>query len=867
MAFSIIGPKFYAWDRNGKPLAFGKLYTYRARTNAPKATYQSEDAVVENTNPVILNGEGYANVYLDGSYKVVLKDSDDNEIWSADPVTSPNAEEWVNCLQATYVNATTFKIAGNFVEEYDEGRSVRLDSGSTTYAYSTISSSTFAAGETTVVIKDPVVSVNLETVCSSIIGVESVPKQDDRYPRVLDTFADLSTSGLAIGELVLTRGRDAVNDGRGALYFVEAGTAEPYKDATVSSNVRARWLSGIAALTTRKEDVEFKPEDKYLKGHKALNSRGAFLVIGDSITEGVGASSYDEGYANKLARSFFRSIDSGFNEDRGYRFETIFNLANAIAQEGVSTTGVVSGGGSVDSVLTLAAGQTLTVTGRAVAFFDIFYGATSSTATGAQFSRNGVVYDTKTITGAGTQTTFPTAIVDGDQSSRDTDTLTLTAIGGTIVVTGLLTLRKSSNSALMYINGKSGWGYEDHALQSRVDAVADHINLLGPATETLCLINLGTNNIYNPSKALSPANYVAAIDDLINKYSAALTKNVNFVISVPPKAAPPTATVTGDAYLEYVKAIIEYAEANQRQLLRLDKTGLSGVGTLLDDTIHPNDEGHNILAKEICRTLGIPYNPLTYKTTDEDATVVVEVSSQQEEDAAFASGALAVIRLDLIGPRSSLFMDFENPPTWEDLSQFGHTITPVGSPSITNSVTAPVGSYVANLIGDQNFLYTDDDPSLRLTQGASGWGMEAYIRLNTVNDGNNKFLFSKGTQSNLNDQWYLALVWSATLGAYNITFSGSNNVTMASIPYAFSADTDNFHHISVNSDGTTVRIYVDGSLVGSVPQLNIYDGGGLLYIGSWVYTVDNTDCGYMDQIVITNEGPLRNGDFTPPNGG
>ena len=80
MSVSMIGPKFYAWGRDGLPLAFGKLYTYKARTNAPKDTYQSEDGIVANTNPVILNGEGYANVYLDGSYKVVLKDSDDNEI-------------------------------------------------------------------------------------------------------------------------------------------------------------------------------------------------------------------------------------------------------------------------------------------------------------------------------------------------------------------------------------------------------------------------------------------------------------------------------------------------------------------------------------------------------------------------------------------------------------------------------------------------------------------------------------------------------------------------------------------------------------------------------------------------------------------
>jgi len=173
MAVSMIGPKFYAWDRNGKPLAFGKLYTYQARTNIPKPTYQSEDQIVENTNPVILNGEGYANVYLDGSYKMTLKDSNDNEIWSSDPVTSQSANEWVGCSSVTYLSAKSFKLIGNYSESFEVGIAVRVNN-SLLYSYSTVESSVFAGGETTVTLIDSIVETSVISACHSIVGPKSI---------------------------------------------------------------------------------------------------------------------------------------------------------------------------------------------------------------------------------------------------------------------------------------------------------------------------------------------------------------------------------------------------------------------------------------------------------------------------------------------------------------------------------------------------------------------------------------------------------------------------------------------------------------------------------------------------------------------
>lgn len=217
MSVAMIGPKFYAWGKDGKPLAFGRLYTYAARTNTPKDTYRSEDQVVENTNPVILNGEGYADVYLDGSYKMVLKDSEDSEVWSADPVTSSGPSEWVSCLTATYLSPTSFKVSGNFTVQYDEGRRIRVDSNATNYSYGTIRSSVFAAGDTTVLIDEPVITTGLIGVCVSIVGPESRPT---------DEVLNIPTLNKAIEATFINEG-DSLNikertsgDGGGAMWDV-----------------------------------------------------------------------------------------------------------------------------------------------------------------------------------------------------------------------------------------------------------------------------------------------------------------------------------------------------------------------------------------------------------------------------------------------------------------------------------------------------------------------------------------------------------------------------------------------------------------------------------------------------------------------
>ena len=85
--------RYRAFDANVDPLAGGKLYTYEAGTSTPKATYTDKDAGTANTNPVIMDSQGYADVWLDvGGYKFVLTDENDVTQWTADDIDGGGSE-------------------------------------------------------------------------------------------------------------------------------------------------------------------------------------------------------------------------------------------------------------------------------------------------------------------------------------------------------------------------------------------------------------------------------------------------------------------------------------------------------------------------------------------------------------------------------------------------------------------------------------------------------------------------------------------------------------------------------------------------------------------------------------------------------
>jgi hypothetical protein len=77
---------------NGEPLVGGKLYTYTAGTTTPQPTYTDSAGGTANTNPVILDSRGEADIWLGGAtYKFKLADANDVEIWTVDNISAPTS--------------------------------------------------------------------------------------------------------------------------------------------------------------------------------------------------------------------------------------------------------------------------------------------------------------------------------------------------------------------------------------------------------------------------------------------------------------------------------------------------------------------------------------------------------------------------------------------------------------------------------------------------------------------------------------------------------------------------------------------------------------------------------------------------------
>lgn len=95
-------------DGNGDPLAGGRVDVFEAGTTTRVTTYTDESEDTPNTNPVVLNSEGRAQIWLaDGGHKLRLFDAAGNLIDERDDVVADSAGESVSIDVTTNTNVNS----------------------------------------------------------------------------------------------------------------------------------------------------------------------------------------------------------------------------------------------------------------------------------------------------------------------------------------------------------------------------------------------------------------------------------------------------------------------------------------------------------------------------------------------------------------------------------------------------------------------------------------------------------------------------------------------------------------------------------------------------------------------------------------
>ncbi len=144
------------------PLSGGYVYTVLPGTSAafgvtpasPMITYTNSAGSAQNSNPIVLNGSGEADVWLQGFTKFVVYDSTGNLVASVDNVSSVPYQgvisQWVVCqVPPVYASATEFSLLGDHTILFAVRTRVRA-SVTAGYIYGTVYAVALTAGYTIV---------------------------------------------------------------------------------------------------------------------------------------------------------------------------------------------------------------------------------------------------------------------------------------------------------------------------------------------------------------------------------------------------------------------------------------------------------------------------------------------------------------------------------------------------------------------------------------------------------------------------------------------------------------------------------------------------------------------------------------------
>lgn len=119
-------PRLQFLNNDGKPLVGGKIFTYSAGTSTKLATYTDSGGGTPNSNPVILDFRGEANIWIPPNvpYKYVLAPANDTDppgspIWTVDNIVNSQLLTLWGGVDVGSSNAYILDFVANFTSYTD----------------------------------------------------------------------------------------------------------------------------------------------------------------------------------------------------------------------------------------------------------------------------------------------------------------------------------------------------------------------------------------------------------------------------------------------------------------------------------------------------------------------------------------------------------------------------------------------------------------------------------------------------------------------------------------------------------------------------------------------------------------------------
>ena len=386
---------------------------------------------------------------------------------------------------------------------------------------------------------------------------------------------------------------DGATDGGAAFANMEASTQQTYylPDgqylsglSTLQKNYEGPGVVKLASGRAVPGTISHVMQPRYMDAmHKAnagaYSSPRNIVFIGDSITYGFGvteANSYPCMIAQRLAM-----YGPGVGCETAAGASTLLRAA----QSGTITSGTA---GPIKQSLILDAGASLTFSVKDSDFFGFYYQRKAGAGT-LTVTVNGVSVNSVNCSGA-----IANDVLALGSFHRTTGvaTVVMSASGGPVELTGAFFSHQLTEGQLNVINqAASGYATSDFADAAVIASIGAQTPYAGAAYPVF-VIALGTNDVYNPGKAVSSATYKSNLETICQGLR---TYGIP-VLTVPLRAVETTYQPVLESFDKYRQAVYELARKYGYFVIDLSEHDIQSTGGYQADGLHPNSVGHQLIA-------------------------------------------------------------------------------------------------------------------------------------------------------------------------------------------------------------------------------------------------------------------------------